>query len=576
MNERPSIRVALAQLNPTVGDVAGNRDLIAAAYERAVEAGADLVVTPELSLVGYPPRDLLHRGALLDACEDALSELAALTADAPALLVGTPVRHEGPGRPLRNVAAVCADGAVAARGAKRLLPTYDVFDEDRYFEPGEGPTTVEVAGATVGLSVCEDAWNETEIEGVGRYDADPLGDLASAGADLLVNVSASPFHLGKGRFRESLFAGHARRTGRPVVFADQVGANDELVFDGRSFVLGPDGSAWARSPEFESDLRVVDVPLDGTEPDPAERPVAAGVEDGAELARRAIRTGIRDYLHKSGFEDVVVGMSGGVDSSVAATLAAEALGPAHVLGVAMPARYTSDASTEDARRVAEALGIDFEVIPIEGPFTAFLDVLGPAFDDRERGVTEENVQARVRGTTLMALSNEFGALVLTPDNKSESAVGYCTLYGDMVGALAPLGDCLKERVYALADRLNADPDPRVDGPPIPERVIERPPSAELREEQTDADDLPPYGAVDPVVRDYMEAGLDREELVDAGHDAAVVDRVLELLHRSEYKRWQEVPLLRITPRAFGMGWRYPLAARYDAVRGECTVGQNGW
>jgi NAD+ synthetase len=567
MTERPSIRVALAQLNPTVGDVAGNRDLIAAAYEEGASAGADLVVTPELSLVGYPPRDLLHRGALLDACEGALSDLAALTADGPALVVGTPERCGGPGRPLRNVAAVCTDGEVVASGAKRLLPTYDVFDEDRYFEPGDGPTTVEVAGATVGLSVCEDAWNETAVGGVRRYDADPLGDLAAAGADLVVNVSASPFHAGKGRFRESLFAGHARRNDLPVAFVDQVGANDELVFDGRSFALGPDGDAWARSPEFESDLRVLGVPLDGSAPDPADRPIAADVEDEAELVRRAIRVGVRDYLRKSGFEDVVIGMSGGVDSSVAATLAAEALGPEHVLGVAMPARYTSDASTEDARRVTERLGIDFEVVPIEGPFTAFLDALGPVFDGRERGVTEENVQARVRGTTLMALSNEFGALVLTPDNKSEAAVGYCTLYGDMVGALAPLGDCLKGRVYALADRLNAAPDPRFEGPPIPDRVIERPPSAELREDQTDDEDLPPYDAVDPVVRDYMDAGLDREGLVDAGHDPVVVDRVLGLLHRSEYKRWQEVPLLRVTPRAFGTGWRYPLAARYDAVRG---------
>jgi NAD+ synthetase len=569
MTDRPSIRVALAQLNPTVGDVAGNRDLIAVAYEEALDAGADLVVTPELSLVGYPPRDLLHRGALLDACEDALSDLAALTADGPALVVGTPDRYEGPGRPLRNVAAVCADGEVTARGTKRLLPTYDVFDEDRYFEPGTDPTTVEVAGAVVGISVCEDAWNETILGSVRRYEADPLGDLASAGADLLVNVSASPFYVGKGRFRESLFADHARRNDRPVVFVDQVGANDELTFDGRSFVLGPDGGVWARSPEFESGVRVVDVPLDGSAPDGDERDrVAPAIEHEAELARRAVRVGIRDYVRKSGFEDVVVGMSGGVDSSVVTTLAAEALGPEHVLGVAMPARYTSDASTEDARRVAETLGIDFEVIPIEGPFTAFLDALGPVFDDRERGVTEENVQARVRGTTLMALSNEFGALVLTPDNKSEAAVGYCTLYGDMVGALAPIGDCLKERVYALADRLNTVPDPRFDGPPIPERVIERPPSAELREDQTDADDLPPYDVVDPVVRDYMEGGLDRDALVETGHDPAVVDRVLELLHRSEYKRWQEVPLLRVTPRAFGMGWRYPLAARYDAVRGE--------
>lgn len=352
-----------------------------------------------------------------------------------------------------------------------------------------------------------------------------------------------------------------------MVFADQVGANDELTFDGRSFVLGPDGSVWARSPEFEPDLRVVDVPLDGSAPHPDERPVEPGVEDGAELTRRAIRVGVRDYLRKSGFEDAVVGMSGGVDSSVVATLAAEALGPDHVLGVAMPARYTSDASTEDARRVARSLGIDFEVVPIGGPFSAFLDALGPVFDDRERGVTEENVQARVRGTTLMALSNEFGALVLTPDNESEAAVGYCTLYGGMVGALAPVGDCLNERVYELADRLNTVPDPRFDGPPVPRRVIERPPSAELREDQTDSDDLPPYDVVDRVVRGDMEEELDRDALVEAGHDPAVVDRVLEMLHRSEYKRWQEVPLLRVSERAFGVGWRYPLAARYDAVRG---------
>jgi NAD+ synthetase len=261
-------------------------------------------------------------------------------------------------------------------------------------------------------------------------------------------------------------------------------------------------------------------------------------------------------------------MSGGVDSTVATVLAAEALGPDHVLGVAMPARYTADASTEDARRVAERLGINFEIIPIERTFGAFLDQLGPVFDGHEKGVAEENVQARVRGTTLMALSNKFGALVLTPDNKSESAVGYCTLYGDMVGALAPLGDCLKSLVYDLAKAVNADPDPRFSGPPVPDRVVERPPSAELREDQTDADDLPPYDVIDPIVRDYMTAGLDRDELVEAGHDPAAVDRVLALLHRTEYKRWQEVPLLRVTEQAFGMGWRYPLAARYDAVQGE--------
>ena len=558
-----SLRVALAQLNPTVGDVAGNRERIEAAADRAAAADADLLVTPELSLLGYPPRDLLRRDALVDAGLDALDALA----DEVALptVVGVADRNPGTGRAVRNVAALLAGGEVDARGIKRLLPTYDVFDESRYFEAGDGPTTVEVAGATVGLSVCEDGWNETAVDGTRRYDADPMADLADAGADLLVNVSASPFHLGKGRERETLFAGHARRNGLPVVFCNQVGANDELTFDGASFVLGPDGDPWARATDWETDLLVVDVPLDGSAPDPEDRPLAAPPERHAEQARRAIRTGIRDYVHKSGFEDVIVGMSGGVDSTVATVLAAEALGPDHVLGVAMPTRYTADASTEDARRTAETLGIEFEVVPVEETFGAFMDQLGPVFDGYERDETEENVQARVRGTTLMALSNKFDALVLTPDNKSESTVGYCTLYGDMVGALAPLGDCLKELVYDLAAVVDDDPDPRFDGPPVPDRVVERPPSAELREDQTDADDLPPYDVIDPIARDYIEERMDRQELLEAGHDPDAVDRVLTLLHRSEYKRWQEVPLLRVTKQAFGMGWRYPLAARYDSV-----------
>jgi NAD+ synthetase len=561
---QPSLRVACAQLNPTVGDVTGNRERILDAAERAAEAGADLLVTPELSLLGYPPRDLLRRDAVVDAGLAALDSLA----DAVPLptVVGVADRNPGTGRAVRNVAALVHDGEVHASAVKRLLPTYDVFDESRYFEAGDAPTTVEVAGATVGLSVCEDAWNETAVDGTRRYDADPIADLADAGADLLVNVSASPFHLGKGAEREALFAGHATRNDRPVVFVNQVGANDELTFDGGSFVLGPDGDPWARATDWAADLLVVDVPLDGAAPDPADRPLAAPPESRAEEARRAIRVGIRDYVHKSGFEDVVVGMSGGVDSTVATVLAAEALGPDHVLGVAMPTRYTADASTEDARRTAETLGIGFEVVPVEGTFGAFMDQLGPVFDGYERDETEENVQARIRGTTLMALSNKFDALVLTPDNKSESTVGYCTLYGDMVGALAPLGDCLKELVYDLAARLNEAPHPSFDGPPVPDRVVERPPSAELREDQTDADDLPPYDVIDPIARDYVEERMDREALVEAGHDPDAVDRVLTLLHRSEYKRWQEVPLLRVTRQAFGMGWRYPLAARYDAVK----------
>jgi NAD+ synthetase len=559
-----SIRVALAQLNPTVGDVAGNRKRILTAAEHAAQAEADLLVTPELSLLGYPPRDLLRRDTFVDAGLTALDSLAEET-PLPTIVGVADRNPTETGRAVRNVAALVQDGGIRAKGVKRLLPTYDVFDEQRYFEAGSTPTVADVAGVTVGLSVCEDAWNQYAVDGLRRYDTDPMADLATAGADLLCNISASPFHLGKAAEREALFAGHAQAAAQPVVFTNQVGANDELTFDGSSFVLGPDGDPWARAADWEEDLLITDIPVDPTAPAPTDRSLAPPPSSMAEEARRAIRTGIRDYVHKSGFDDVIVGMSGGVDSTVATVLAAEALGPDHVLGVAMPTRYTADASTEDARRTADTLGIEFEVIPVENTFGAFMDQLGPVFDGYEEDETEENVQARVRGTTLMALSNKFNALVLTPDNKSESTVGYCTLYGDMVGALAPLGDCLKGLVYDLATILDTDPDARFDGSPVPNRVVERPPSAELREDQTDQEDLPPYDVIDPIARGYIEDRLDRQELIAAGHDPETVDRVLGLLHRSEYKRWQEVPLIRVTNQAFGMGWQYPLAASYDTL-----------
>ena len=559
-NQMSSIRVALAQLNPTVGDVPGNRAAIASAATRAAEQGAELLITPELSLLGYPPRDLLRRDSLIETQLGALEELAG-SVPLPTV-VGVADRNPGTGRALQNVAALVDDGEVVTRARKRLLPTYDVFEEARYFEPGDRPCVVDIGGTQVGLSVCEDAWTQTSIDGTRRYDADPIAELAADGADLLVNISASPFYLGKGAQRERLFADHASSTELPVVFVNQVGGNDELLFDGASFALGSGGRPLARGADWEQDLLIVDIP--GEErPDADRLPVGSASPDHeAAQARQAIRVGIRDYVNKSGFEEVILGMSGGVDSTVATVLAAEALGPANVRGVAMPGRYTADASTADARAVARRLGIEFDIIPIDEPVAAFQGQLEPVFEGTDPDETEENLQARVRGTTLMALSNKFDALVLTPDNKSESAVGYCTLYGDMVGALAPLGDCLKGLVYAIAGELNERPDPRFDGAPIPARVCERPPSAELKADQTDADDLPPYEIIDPIVSAYMEAGADRAELLAAGHEKALVDRVLGLLERSEYKRWQEVPVVRLTSQAFGMGWRYPLAANF--------------
>jgi NAD+ synthase/NAD+ synthase (glutamine-hydrolysing) len=554
-------RVAVIQHDPVVGDIAGNAERIASEYESTLASNPSMVVAPELALVGYPPRDLLHRDGVLDAQAAALDMLAEQTTDGPPLVVGATVRTDhGTGAPLHNAAVFLRDGRRVATYHKRLLPTYDVFDEHRYYRPGEKPVVVTVDGVEVGLTVCEDAWNDAVVTGQRRHGIDPLAETAAAGADCILTLSASPFSLDKPARREQRFIDHATNTDCPVVFANQVGGNDELVFDGHSFVASE--GIHERLAGFDAETAVVDVPLDGQGAS-----VPRYERDPATQARGALALGVSDYFEKTGFEEAVIGLSGGIDSSVAATLAADALGADNVYGVSLPSTITSKQSIADARAVAENLGIGFDVIPVGG----VVEALGETVAENAvplTGVAFENIQARVRGTVLMGLANERDALVLTPDNKSEAAVGYCTLYGDTVGALAPLGDCQKWLVYELAGAFNERPpaDARTS-PVIPASVIEKAPTAELAEDQTDADDLPPYEQLDPVLEAYIEDGRDgsglREEYTDE-----IVEEALTRIAHSEFKRRQTPPPLRITRKALGRGWNYPVAASYDHVLGR--------
>jgi len=547
------MRIALAQLNPTIGDVAGNVRRILAAYERGRDEGADLVVTPELSIIGYPPKDLLLKPAFVADNLAALERIAA-EVGRTALVVGFADRSRAPrGRLLHNAVALLCEGRVVARRYKSLLPTYDVFDELRYFEPGPGVEIADLRGTRLGLSICEDIWIQDEAGPEARfYHANPIAALVEAGADVLLNVSASPFVVGKIERRVALVRAHAVRHRRPVVYVNQVGGNDQLVFDGASFAMDAEGRLLGQLKAFEEDLAVVEVPGGA----PVAEPAPMG---DVESVCRALVLGIRDYMRKIGFRDAVLGLSGGVDSSLVAALAVEAVGPEHVVGVAMPSRYSSDHSLEDARRLAENLGIRFLEIPIDGPHRAFEEALAPAFADREPDVAEENIQARVRGTLLMALSNKYGYLVLSTGNKSEVGVGYCTLYGDMAGGLAVISDVPKTMVYELSRHLNA----RAGRALIPERVFTKAPSAELRPNQTDQDSLPPYDVLDAILDLYVRQERSRGEIVAAGFDAETVARVVRLVDRNEYKRQQAAPGLKVTSRAFGFGRRMPIVQRYE-------------
>ena len=546
------MKIALAQLDTTAGDVEGNVRRIRDAWTRARRDRADLLVVPELAVVGYPPRDLLLREGVVRAAEHATAELAQEFADGPPAVLGTIVRNPAPtGRGLWNAAAFCRGGRIEAVYAKRLLPTYDVFDEARYFQPGDRPVVVEVAGARLGLSVCEDLWVADRVGGRRLYDADPAGDLARAGAQAIVNVAASPYHAGKDDRRRALFAGEARRTGLPVVCVQLVGGNDEVLFDGRSRAFDPVGRETLTLAAYAEDYALLD-PFAATP-----RPPAAAVSEAEDL-RRALVMGLSAYARKCRLETALVGLSGGVDSAVVACLAADALGPKNVLGVAMPGPFSAPESERDARALSTALGIRYEVVPIVPVYEAYLRALEPQLRGRPFDATEENLQARVRGAVLMALSNKFGRLVLATGNKSELAVGYCTLYGDMCGGLAVISDVWKTRVYDLARLYAAD-----GRGPIPAHTISRAPSAELRPDQKDTDSLPPYDVLDRILSRRIEEGLGAKEIVAAGDDPAVVQRILLMLDRAEYKRRQMAPGLKVSPVAFGVGRRMPIARPVD-------------
>jgi NAD+ synthetase len=540
------MKVGLAQINPTVGDLAGNRRKIADAYRTLVERGAELVLTPELALSGYPPQDLLFKSRFVPQNLAALDALHGEVGDVP-LLAGYVDINPGAGQPFHNAAALLQRGRPVHRFFKSLLPTYDVFDEDRYFEPAHTVQVVEIAGVKCGVTICEDIWTEKYLPRR-LYGNNPVDLLVSGGAKLLLNLSASPFSIGKPALRAEMLRTLAAQHRVPIVYCNAVGGNDQLVFDGNSLVVGPDGSLRAKLAPFAEELTVVDTDSCPLSPDSFQ------TETG-EL-HDALCLGLRDYLHKCGFKSAVLGLSGGIDSAVVACLAAEALGPENVTGVTMPTQYSSRGSIEDSRQLAHALGIRFQEIPIQRAFDTVRAQFTEAFAGRAEDTTEENLQPRLRGLTLMALSNKFGHLVLSTGNKSELAVGYCTLYGDMCGGLSVISDVPKVMVYRLADYINRDREI------IPHATIEKPPSAELKPDQRDQDTLPPYEVLDPILQLYVEEQLSVAEIVKHGFDEKTVRWVQRRVDLNEYKRAQAVPGLKVTSRAFGVGRRMPVAQRF--------------
>jgi NAD+ synthase (glutamine-hydrolysing) len=552
------MRIALAQLNFTVGAFDANLRRIEAAVARARSAEADLVVFSEMAATGYPPRDLLYHASFVERNLALRDRVATFSDDDLGIVLGCVEPNPAlDAKPLFNAAVLCHRGRIVARHRKTLLPTYDVFDEDRYFEPGTTLAPVEFKGLRLGLTICEEIWSDPSFWPRRLYARDPVSELATAGVDVLINVSSSPFTMGKAAIRRDVIREHAARHRCPFVYVNQVGGNDELIFDGHSLGIDGGGRTSVRLRDFEEDFGVFDVPRAGSAA--LVSPALADVADSREEeAHRALVLGLRDYVAKCGFTTVVLGLSGGIDSALTAALAAEALGAGNVTGIAMPTRYSSELSLRDAEMLAGNLGIAFHVVSIDTIFQSYLDTLAPVLPGPP-GVAEENLQARIRGATLMAFSNKHGAMLLSTGNKSELAVGYCTLYGDMCGGLAAISDVPKTLVYSLARHMNRH---RLV---IPESSLSKPPSAELRFNQTDQDTLPPYDDLDRIVEAYVERGLDIDQTIAEGLDAALVRDVAERIDRNEYKRRQAAPGLKITSKAFGVGRRYPIAADYRAL-----------
>ena len=563
------MKIALAQINPTVGDFDGNRRLVLEALAAAEARGAALAIFPELALCGYPPKDLLERPAFVEAARASLDMLAAARAGGTtAALVGFPERGEtAEGRGLYNSAALIDGGRVAHIVRKSLLPTYDVFDERRYFDPATEVAPISFRGRKLGISICEDIWNDADFWPARLYRSDPIEALVRAGAEIILNLSASPFTIEKRHLRPRMLAATARRWRRPLLFVNQVGGQDDLVFDGASLALDATGQVVARGAEHQSDLIIVDALVDVGADSKIDSPAGElrPFEPSDEKAALgALALGTRDYARRCGFSRALLGLSGGIDSALVACLAARALGPANVLGVAMPSRYSSPGSLTDAEALAKNLGIDFTVVSIEPMFAAYLETLAPALDrfaapstaqvaEAAADLTAQNLQARVRGAILMALSNRQERLLLSTGNKSEIATGYCTLYGDMAGGLAVISDVPKTLVYRLARAVNEE---RIV---IPEATLTKPPSAELRPDQTDQDSLPPYDVLDAILDAHLVRGLDAPALVAQGFDAAIARDVVRRVQQSEYKRRQMAPGLKITGKSFGPGRRYPIA-----------------
>lgn len=541
------MKIGFAQLNTTVGDLRGNAEKILAAYRDLVRQGAQLVLTPELALTGYPPQDLVFKSRFVPLNLEKLDELHRAVGDVP-LIVGFIDINQGAGQPFHNAAAVLQRGQPLRKVHKSLLPTYDVFDEDRYFEPAKSVEPIEIAGTKFGVTICEDIWTEKYLPRR-LYGSSPVGSLIEQGIQAILNLSASPFSIGKAVRRAEMLSAVAREHRLPIHYCNAVGGNDQLVFDGNSLAFDASGTLHTRLAPFAEECAVVELnPSSST-------PVTAFQSEPEELFH-VLSLGTRDYLHKCGFHSAVLGLSGGIDSAVTACIAAHALGADHVLGVTMPTQYSSQGSIDDSLAIAKNLGIRCLTIPIQRSFEVFREQFREIFTGLPEDTTEENMQPRLRGMTLMALSNKFGSLLLTTGNKSELAVGYCTLYGDMCGGLAVISDVPKTLVYELAEWINRDREI------IPRATIEKPPSAELKPDQRDQDTLPPYEILDPILQLYVEEQLSGAEIIARGFDEKTVRWVVRRVDLNEYKRAQAVPGLKVTGRAFGLGRKMPVAQRF--------------